>query len=267
MSEISLGLYARAAMEEGRSWITTPLAHYLVAPFAGPFLASWPRSGSTWLRTMLTHLMIEDYDSNPAVFNRFIPGTTLRRIAKTHDINPLKLRSTHSTYCQPIRKAVYLVRDIRQTLPSFYRHTTTRIGRKIAPHEWVRLYLMGLYGPRWDQHVHSWLAKGGGALGERLLVIRYEDMKSHPVSELERVARFLGIPFEPQRAEQAVEMSAPEVMRQWEAKTVGPLRDPNDSFYRGGVVNEWESLFAEQDRDRILRCSEDAVRLAGYVRG
>lgn len=265
MSKASLTLAARVAVERGRGWITTPLAQRLVVPASGPFLASWPRSGSTWLRTMLAHLMIDDYDSNPAVFNQFIPGTTLRNLTKTCDINPLKLRSTHSTYNRSVRKAVYLVRDIRQALPSFYRYTTTRIGRNIPSQEWVKLYLMGLYGPRWDQHVRSWLTRGGDFLGDQLLVIRYEDMKSHPVSELERVARFLDIPFEFQLAERAVELSSLETMRQWEAKTVGPLRHPNESFYRGEVVNEWESSFAEQDREKILLCSEDALSLAGYV--
>lgn len=265
MSKVSAELYLRVALERGRSWVTAPFAHWLVAPVAGPFLASWPRSGSTWLRTMLIHLMIDDYDSDPAVFNQFIPATTLRWILKTSGTNPLKLRSTHSTHCWPIREAVYLVRDPRDALPSFYRYSTTMIGRSIAPHEWVSLYLKGLYGPRWDQHVHSWLVKGDEVLGDQMLVTRYEDMKAHPVSELERVARFLGIPFEPQRAERAVEWSSPEYMRQWEARNVGPLSDPNASFYRGGVVNEWESLFADRDREKIMRCSEDALHLAGYV--
>lgn len=266
-SVIKPGVRVATALQHGRSWATVPLAHWLIAPISGPFIASWPRSGSTWLRTMLTHLLLEDYDSNPAVFNRLIPGTTLRHIFRSKGINRLRLRSTHGLYGGYIRQAVYLLRDMRGAVPSLFRYTTTRVGKRLDPSEWVKLYQAGLYGPRWDQHVMSWLGTASTVLGDRMLVVRYEDMRSNPGSVLRDVAQFLGIRTGREREARAVSLSAPDVMRRWESRMLGPLRDPNASFYRGGNVNEWDSLFSARDRSALLASAEDALCLTGYRRG
>ena len=37
------------------------------------FIASFPRSGSTWLRTMICNVLVPDANSNPDIFNARIP--------------------------------------------------------------------------------------------------------------------------------------------------------------------------------------------------
>lgn len=258
-------IYLETALRNGRAWLTTPLAHWIIAPLDGSFLASWPRSGSTWLRTMITHLLLENYDSNPAVFNQVVSGTTLTRIWRNrYAENQVNLRSTHSTYRRSIKRAIYLVRDPRYAVPSFYRYTVTRAGKQVDPPTWAHMYSMGFYGPRWDQHVESWLVRGRRELGGGLMVVKYEEMKSAPAVTLKRVAGFLGIPVDLQRVERAVALSTPEVMRKWEKRESRESNDFSSSFYRGGVVYEWETLFGQRERQLILKDASKALQLSGY---
>jgi hypothetical protein len=255
----------QAALASGRAWLTMPLSHALLGRRADSVITSWPRSGSTWLRTMLTHLLVQDYDSNPEVFNRAIPSTSLLNVLRYWSGGCSGIRSTHWLYQRHVKKALYVVRDPRGSIPSYFRYTTTRIGKQREGGEWTRFYLAGLYGPRWDQHVDSWLSKGKAVLGSNLHVVRYEDLKEDPLRVLADTADFFGIPYTRERLETAERMSSIDVMKKWEEKEVGPLRDKNASFYRGGKVDEWKELFDKCDREKMLRAASRSMEKMGYA--
>jgi len=59
-------------------------------------------------------------------------------------------------------------------------------------------------------------------------------------------------------------MSSVSVMKRWEERLVGHCSDSNASFYRGGEVDEWNSLFDVRQRERMMEISEIAMRAAGY---
>lgn len=251
-------------LQHGRSWVTLPIAHYLAGNFGNTVLASFPRSGSTWLRTMLTHLIVNNYDSNPEVFNRRIPSITLSRVPLMLQTKP-KLCSTHGLYTRNIKSAIYLVRDPRCAIVSLYRYTTAYVGKEMPVRDWARLYMCGFYGPRWDQHVHSWLGNGVNRLHDRLLVISYETMRKQPEEMLDRAATFLGFPYDKGRLGNAVQLSSPSVMKQWEEQILGGKRESNASFYRVGKVDEWATLFAGGIGEKILNQARAAICLAGYA--
>ena len=76
------------------------------------FLASYPRSGSTWLRFILYELL----SGQPATFesvNRYMrgPGTHNQGLAALP--NQGRFLSSHEPYRAEYRRAAYLVRDVR----------------------------------------------------------------------------------------------------------------------------------------------------------
>lgn len=61
-----------------RNKISLPIGHASIGKRDDDqYLASFPRSGSTWLRTMLVDIMDPEAKSNPDVFNARIPGVSL----------------------------------------------------------------------------------------------------------------------------------------------------------------------------------------------
>lgn len=250
----------------GRGRITSPVAHLLISPLSAQFIVSYPRSGSTWMRTMLVNVLDPNSKSDPAVFNRVIPGCTLTRLWDVYHAPSPRILSTHSTYRRNIKRAVYIARNGRDSILSLFRYTTVRVGLNMEFSKWFALYMKGCYGPRWDQHVVSWLTKGRKKLGKDMLVVRYEDCCAHPHDVLSNVCDFLGVRHTQSDIQRAIELSSIKNMRKWERKYVGEIKDENASFYRGKKINdEWNNLLTEEQRNKFLTVSGEALRLGGYI--
>lgn len=225
------------------------------------FIAAFPRSGSTWLRTMLTNVMVEGADSNPEVFNAHIPGMSLSRLRGLRAMPSPRLLMTHSHWQPDIQPAVYVVRDGRDALVSFYHYLTTRQGRSLSFEAFFDGYLAGRYGIPWHEHVEGWLGEGPAVLGDRLHVVHFEALKADPASEVERVLAFLGVEADRGRVEAAVEAASLSNMRKIERRRRGEISDPDASFYRGGATQAASPLTPAL-RERFERVSARALELS-----
>jgi len=242
------------------------------------FIIAHPRSGSTWLRTMLTNIMQPEANSNPDVFNRLIPSPSVRSIQNIRDIWFLpspRILTSHSSYLPGLPKVVYLVRDGRDVLVSYYHYVIYRQSRLkgadvlgIDFSEFFKRYYHGHYRYIWYLHVESWLVRGKKSLGDRMLVVRFEDMKKDPQAVVSEVARFAHLSASPELVASAVQKADLENMRKvekqrWQAKGLG-TPDETSSFYRSGQSKKWQTYFTPELLDRFLSCSAKAMQLAGY---
>lgn len=252
------------SLKYGRSWFTMPFGALLAAPTGATFLASYPRSGNTWLKTMLVNVLHPETDSNPDIFNKVIPGATARNLLKVYQTKPPRILSTHSLYLKTINKAVYLVRDGRDCITSMYHFTTTRVGLELDFNKWFVLYKNGLFGPRWDQNVSSWLGPGANYLGKELLVVHFEDLLSDTKRTLEVICEFIGLNVNADLIRQAIDASSIDRMRKWEKRKIGNIDNPNASFYRKGGTGSWKELVKDRNRMEFERFSQTAMLLAGY---
>ncbi len=249
-----------------RGRITSPLAHIFVTPLNRQFIASYPRSGSTWLRTMLTNVIDPNANSNPNVFNRMIPGTTLTRLRLAYNAPEPHILSTHAVYRRSIKRVVYVLRDGRDSMLSFYRYTTVRAGNDMDFARWFFFYKKGWFGPRWDQHVESWLNRGLERIGKNMLIVRYEDCCVDPHGHLEKACNFFGIKYVSSDIDRAVKLSSIDNMKKWECKLNGPVKDENASFYRGKKqADEWKTMLNEKQREEFMHISRNALRLGDYI--
>lgn len=251
---------------DGRGRVTAPLAHLLISPLNVQFVAAYPRSGSTWMRTMLVNIIDPDSESNPDVYNRIIPGVSLTRLLKVYTTPLPRIISTHSVYRPGIKRAVYILRDGRDSMLSMFRYMTARGGVDMKFDIWFEFYMQGKFGQRWDKNVVSWLTKGREKLKEDLLVLRYEDCCADPHAELSKACEFLGIDFSSKDVDRAVDLSILGKSREWERRLDGEPKNEDASFYRGKTTNnEWISLLNKEQRSEFLRVSNKALRLGGYI--
>lgn len=253
-------------IQKVRNNLSLPIGHALIGDRLGDrFLASYPRSGSTWLRTMLVNILVPGANSNPDVFNAVIPGVSITQILGIRRLSSPRLIHSHTFYRPVIKRVVYTVRDGRDVLISFYHYLVTRRGLSMSFEEWFRSYETGVYGHRWDTNVQSWMEEGKSTLGDNMLIIHFEKMKAEPIEVLKKVCSHLGIIVNDNVIETAIEQASIDNARKIErSRADTPNSAGNTSFYRGGNTGQWEDYFNMEIEQRFWKLSSYAMKLAGY---
>ena len=248
-----------------KGYLSLDLGHFLVRDRPGDkYIVSYPRSGNTWLRTMLAYLMDPTTISYPKVRDKMLPGVSIRNAFQINRLDSPRFIKSHTWYRKNIKQAVYIVRDGRDVIISYYHYNITRRGKDICFLRFVKDYMAGRYGHYWHENVLSWLKDGRRKMGDNLLVVRFEDMKRDTEDVLSEVASFLEIPATSRQIVNAVEASSIENMRKLEKQRQGPIRNENASFYRGGKTKEWKEYFTQSCYEEFTMLSEEALRIAGY---
>lgn len=162
------------------------------------WLASYPRSGNTFLRILLRDCFgVETYsDSNDSldigsseafasiVGHRHYKGDWDDFYAKAKSAEELIPIKTHDGP-RDGEKAIYLVRDPRAASVSYF-HYYEKFGRMAMSMEDI---IVGATPPGpWCEHVRSWRP----AERANTLLLRFEDMKSSPESAIKAIADFIG---------------------------------------------------------------------------
>ena len=233
------------------------------------FLASYPKSGSTWLAFMIANLMTEGCDDQRIADQRFLPGLGKQHEAKHRLPGGGRLIRTHEKWRPQYRRAIYVVRDGRDVAVSEYWHRrrVTGFDGDFASflEYWRRGYFTG-YGA-WSEHVEDWLDSPPNRDGGVLLV-RYEDLKEDTAGELRRVADFLELDASNERIGGAIQASTLEKMKKQEERSEGiKHRETGEkiSFVRKGIVGDWRNTFTDDDLSKFFENSGEAMRRLGYL--
>ena len=197
-------------------------------------IVSFGKSGRTWLRVMMSrfyqvrhglaqrHLLAFDNLHNK------VPA--IPRIFFTHD-NYLKDYTQESGTKAPYhdKKVVLMVRDPADVAVSQYfqwkfRMTSRKktINNYPAPGEEVSLYDF-VMRPEWGlPKVIDFMNGWGREIDqiEKLMVVRYEDLRAAPEEMLRRVLDFVGTPATVDEAREAVQFASIDNMRALEQKRV-----------------------------------------------
>jgi hypothetical protein len=214
------------------------------------FIASYPRSGSTWLRFLLFELLA----SEPAEFvsvQENVPGVEGKEKAKPLVNGSGRLLQTHEFYRREYRKAIYLVRDARDVVISEYYFWMRKGVIKDDFDSYFQKFLFGRVNPfgRWDSHILSWLESYGMKNGE-VLVIRFEDLRAQTQSVLSEILKFLNVSRSADIIQQAIENNTVERMREKEnkaPKTIFKANRMDIRFIRKGFTGGWQdTLTADQ---------------------
>jgi hypothetical protein len=161
------------------------------------YLLSYPKTGRTWLRVMMSRMVAEHMGHARAAQGEAeidltrLPGTP--RIVEKHDGRPqiktvAEINSDKSEFAGC--KVILLVRDLRDTLVSNYFQATRRRNRfegDISTFvHWPRGSFESLLC-----YYNTWAAQRH--VPEDFLLVRYEDLHEDPGRELRRVAEFIGL--------------------------------------------------------------------------
>jgi hypothetical protein len=280
MKQTYHSLHAKAA----RSKLRVPMVWYrhLGLKPQDIFQASFPRSGSTWLRFMLFQIMT---GAEPGFHSI---DTTIPEIEHHRSVPPFlpgggRLIKTHEQYRDDYTRAVFLVRDGRDVfLSNFARATQVGLAPLISKGDidsFLEAYLKGyaLQQGSWQEHTRTWLdsplAKNGN-----LLVVRYEDLRKEPEQVLGQLLQFLGITPNYPVIRKAIHDNSLQQMREKEdrarkAGETGNLLSSHKTvgeegrFVRKGSVGGWRGKLNEAQLKLVDQYAGDVLARLGYESG
>ena len=237
------------------------------------FLASYPRSGQHWTRFLLMECltgMATDFEN----VERVIPKVGMQLIGPALVPGGGRIIQTHESWRKEYRRAIYLVRDVRDVLLSDFAFEEAQNNIKyydvpdfdafVLPWLKGKVQAMGT----WQAHVNSWLDSPLEKNGN-MIVIKYEQMRANPTAELARMLEFLGVRPGPDVVEKAVVNNTLEKMRAKEDKTAKfqvfhRTSSEDHRFIRKGAVGGWHGKLTPSQIDCIRQYAGDALARLGY---
>ena len=269
------------------------------------WLASYPKSGNTWLRAFLANLIADqdvpvpftDYgrfatnEASGYWFRDRIGGdlrpehmravaamrTDVQRdIARTG--KPLRFVKTHS-YLGPAfghlqinmdvtAGAIYIVRNPLDVAISFAHHNATAIDQAIDV--MAKPGTSSMMRPdrvfEWTSDWSSHVESWTGRPHEQLCVLRYEDMLDRPMESFSKVAAFLKMGVEPSQINRAIEASSFEQLQKMERETgFDEKASGADAFFRVGRKNQWSEVLSKEQQRRIIARHKAQMKRFDYL--
>lgn len=198
------------------------------------WLASYPRSGNTFLRVILTNVFdLETYSiyddksdigkdaaTSSVVGHQMLPDDFDLEAARSS--KELFLIKTHDFVDNTDDKVIYLVRDGRQSSVSYrhYRNTFVEEGCEVCD----VLYGNVPFGT-WGEHVSQWNPRNR----ENTLTLKFEELTASPHSFLAQISEFIG-----------VEIKTRDIPGFEE------LHEINPRFFRQGKSDTWKQELTER---------------------
>ena len=271
------------------------------------FIASFPKSGTTWMQNIVYQLLAaerlqlsttnkelplnhisdyapfydidahwdeEDVDGAPRMVVKIRKAHEHLgyRIFNTHlrwDMLPHKTQSNNSASGDQEKgfaKYIYVVRDGRDVLTSFYHHLTNQHvddgGFDGGFEDFFGQFLDGTvaYG-KWSHHLASWMpvAADGTKNDKQILLVRYEDLKKDLKGQVIRIANFLELNHVTNVASgQPLDRVLERVSFAWMREhqhlyhPISVRWKPGYNFIRTGRVGDHDTIFDEEHKKKFM---------------
>jgi hypothetical protein len=262
------------------------------------WLASYPKSGNTWVRAFLHNYIAQpEAPQNINLLTEFsavecaaaffhVPGESLSTEAtqrlrpKVHEDltrlhDDLVFVKTHNAnlavhgvpLCTPAHTAgaIYIVRDPRDVALSYSAFTGRSvddiIGFMANPRAANRANAAQVFEflSGWSAHVESW------AGAPRHCVVRYEDLCENPEIHFGRIIHYLGGDADTARLRRAISFSDFNTLAAQEAQDGYRAGAPNTVFFRAGVAGQWRTKLSAAQAARITQDHGPMMRRFGYL--
>jgi hypothetical protein len=268
------------------------------------WLASYPKSGNTWLRAFLANYFIDGLEPvsindmqkisfgdssapayadlgrcNPAILS---PGQVvalrerhLERVSRNAPVNFVKTHNAHIRItgrwlipARLTRAAVYIIRDPRDMVLSYADHFALVPARAAAAIASPKNHV-----PTNSRTVMQFFGNWSDhvrswvrAKDFKVLVLRYEDLLADPAAQFEKVLRLIGAPVDPDMLAQATRFSSFDVLAAQEAATGFREKGGTQArFFRKGVSGQWRGALPGDIVERIVAEHGAVMKRYGYL--
>ena len=248
------------------------------------WVASYPKSGCTWMRFIIAHLLF-DVDESKSLIRAMVPNM--------HDwegpldyswqgAHPVKTHLAYQNLPSRMhsRRAIYIMRNPLDMIDSAinYMCQNNAAMRDKFIDEFSRNGTIEPWGntlgySSWEENVMSWTKED---LGFPVLALKYEDMLEDTHSNIKKVADFLLIEINDEKIEKIVNETAFSNMKKIEEKELtsgveGVFSDErlfdkeNYRFMRSGKSGRHIENFSEPELSSLLKHFESGMKALGYI--
>lgn len=275
------------------------------------WLASYPKSGNTWLRAFLSnlmsdsttpvdinqfniggpisstrlffdeytgmesaHLSYEEIDNLlPKVHNMFGLKSQNKHFRKVHDAITLNSKNEPIIPIESTFRAIYLIRNPLDVCVSYAYHAGDNgFDRAIAAinnpeytFEHTRKKQNNQLHQRllsWSKHVKSWQQY----MNEKLLIIRYEDMKHQTLESFSKIVQFVALEYGTEDIQQALEFcKLSKLQEQENKKGFKEKLYKSQRFFRKGKTGSWREELTPQQIQLVINHHQEVMLEFGYL--
>jgi hypothetical protein len=269
------------------------------------WLASYPKSGNTWIRAFLANIVanrstplplseLPDYgrlEADPELYSRVAgkPSTQLsfdelcalrpavaaaivaeapRTVfVKTHSMAGVH-DGTPLIAPQGTAGAIYVVRNPLDVAVSMTHHFGITLDEAI---ERLANPLVATANDAMfvTQLLGTWsfhVKSWADLSSERVLVLRYEDLVEKPAKQFAKVAKLVGIGQDRARIERAARHSGFGMLSSLEKKHgFIEVSDKAPRFFRAGKMNQWREAMSREQVQRVIDAHREQMQRFGYV--
>ena len=253
------------------------------------FITSYPKSGNTWVRFLAAHILWPDGSTDFANIDQRIPSIYAHSDRALTSFRRPRILKSHEYFDPRYPKTIYIVRDFRSVVVSYYYHFLRRgemgylqrtypdydipnVLDSLSKTDFTRLVLKGwvdAYGT-WQEHVLSWVRVRQNQ-PDRFYLLRYEDLQVDGLNTLRKMAHFLGCSLSEERLSRVLELSNFTNLQKLEQQTgqnwVGrqKAKEKDMPFIRSGRIDEWEEFFDQESLDAIMENFGPTMAEFGYL--
>lgn len=236
------------------------------------FLVSYPKSGNTWLRFIVANLVNSTADVSFSTIDSIVPDIYKVSAIRLRQMSKPRILKSHEYLDIRYRKVIYIARDPRDVLLSYYHYKILRkkLSETHPLDSFAQDFLDGKLDKfgTWQDHVGGWLGARGNS--KNFLFLRYEDLIKDPLIETRKVAEFIGLSVSDDTIQKSLELSSFKKMRELEkstGSTSAALRGSRKDmfFVREGRSGGWVESLPEAVSAKVIEKFQSAMTQAGYL--
>ncbi|CAH8295808.1 unnamed protein product [Eruca vesicaria subsp. sativa] len=259
-------------------------------------LATIPKSGTTWLKA-LTFAILNRNRFDPVVSDHhplltsnphdLVPFLEYKLYAngEVPDLSGLASPRTFATHVpfgslkgsieEQGVKVVYLCRNPFDTFISSWHFSNSVKSESVSPvslEEGFDLYCRGVigFGPFWEHMLGYW--KESLKRPERVLFLKYEDLKEDIETNLKKLASFLGVSFTEEEEGKGVvkaiaDLCSFESLKKLEVNKLNKSikNFENRYLFRKGEVSDWRNYLSPVQVERLSALVDDKLGGSGLT--
>lgn len=243
-------------------------------------IAAFPKTGSTWLQTMIRKMLAEHCNLG----DEEIPHLFVGSLGRLHKVPP-GIPHIYVTHNMPNfneesyefmtvdnakfrgKKVILLVREPKDTLVSLYFHNRYRTVPPVYNDDINAMVHDDVYGiGKYIKFYQSWV--DDSRLCKGFLLVRYEDLRADPELSLRGICEFIGLEgVSEDTIRRVVAFSSFENMRKYEEKNSRHLPGLNRSEnllpeafkVRDGTVGGYKKHLSQESIQFIDQCIEEGL--------
>jgi len=234
------------------------------------FLASYPRSGNTWMRVILAELLYGESGRSIKDLEYYIPDIHLNHPRRDVIDSEFNIVKSHRPFIyrenMAIYKTIYLIRDPRDVVLSHYRY----LKALRYPNDFNQFLLDWITGRIWPTswygHVRSWFGPGIENIKIDICVVRYEDLLSEPVVQINKIADFIGVEWTIEMINHALDKASVDNMRTREKSGLREYENTEGMKFIGEAVSgQWKNRLSSEQVNLIEEYANREMEEFGYL--